>query len=304
MKYLIKSFVLLLVTSVFTFVITACGGGSSNSSSEKEILFTQSAERVLFSEMSPGTFLLSMENVSSATNFFSDRSTKDEPFAGTISTTQFVADWDKPGEPNNFTNNPPNAALEGFDVNGNSVAIALQLQAPLYNSSQNLLTYRANIIERFPPAYGSNLVTDSIPTELTRASLFIDDSKADFDDQEKYRENREECFESIMRDLSEGGNEFFYSIQFTLESEPSCKALNLSSDTVNSLNQFSMEIRGTRGDCGSHGSCGQIQIGTTYFQCVHSCKNVGCDIAYNGGTCWCSGWCASRFNPIPVSKPR
>lgn len=181
------------------------------------------------------------------------------------------------------------------------MAIAMQLHAPIYNASSQSLSYKVVIIERFPPAYGSGVSTATVPSDLTRVSLFIDDSKADLDRPERYERDREDCWQAVLREVNRP-NRFIHDdpVGMATSIEKSCQKLNLSDSTKSDMRHLANEVGRTREWCGVHGSCGRIEVGDSFSSCWDSCKDAGCDTKYRGGDCWCSTWCAGRFNPIPV----
>src|SRR5712692_5641627 len=113
---------------------------------EVEFLFVQSAKSLTFDK---ATNKVTLESVSPATVFFSDRSDRS---AGNMTTAAFIPFWSQGKD--NFQSNPPNAdisILEGSELR----QVVAVLQDPVLQGDN--LTYTVKILQGDMPAKGADV---------------------------------------------------------------------------------------------------------------------------------------------------
>jgi hypothetical protein len=124
-----------------------------------EVLFVQTAKKVAFKD---GT--LTLEDVSPATAFFSDRPKR---IVGQVRNDLFLKQWTE-GK-NSFKNDPPNAFLTVFNEGSRPTGVTVVLTNP--RVAGNNFQYDARILKGTPPAAG------------IESTLFIDGGGAPCDPQ-------------------------------------------------------------------------------------------------------------------------
>lgn len=124
-----------------------------------EVLFVQTAKKVAFRD---GT--LTLEDVSPATAFFSDRPKR---IVGQVRNDLFLKQWTE-GK-NSFRSDPPNAFLTVFSEGTRPTGVTVVLTNP--RVAGNNFQYDARILKGTPPAAG------------TESTLFIDGGGAPCDPQ-------------------------------------------------------------------------------------------------------------------------
>lgn len=85
-----------------------------------------------------------------------------------ITLDKFLRLWDS-RNPDSFTNNPPNAAINALlDDNGEHTNFFVQLFDPVYNASKGTLSYKVKVLDNSPVPLPEKAV-------LQHFNLFIDD---------------------------------------------------------------------------------------------------------------------------------
>ncbi len=140
-------------------------------------LFVQSSTKGSFEAVlgDSNRYTLSLKGVTPCMISFTDRPIR---MASTISTKNFVDNWNAGKGANNFKSDPPNAALV-LSVNNIDDIYIFSLQNPSYDANTQTLTYTAT-----PITITTSPSMDQIPCTLNAtmpasfgpATLFIDDS--------------------------------------------------------------------------------------------------------------------------------
>lgn len=136
-------------------------------------LFVQQASSgSLIRNVDAATYTLTLNNVASQVQYFSDRPQR---MAGQSSLESFVAGWDRHG----FGEDPPNAALVLLDAESQEDTLIVELTNPIYDSQTETLQYTVKVIEDYQSdglAYHSRRADVSLPEQFGRVNLFIDDA--------------------------------------------------------------------------------------------------------------------------------
>lgn len=138
---------------------------------QKELyLIIQSTHKAIIKKndvSKPGTFKLTLHDVSPYATAFTQRPVRKVEL---ITLEELLNLW-KNADPNGFTKNPPNAAINAFIADSGSeepVNFFVQLLEPVYNAKQRTLTYIVKPLEGNPTP-----IPDS--ATLGHVNLFIDD---------------------------------------------------------------------------------------------------------------------------------
>lgn len=128
-------------------------------STDKAIIEKNDASR-------PGTFKLILQNVSPYATAFTQRPIRKVEL---ITLEELLNLW-KNADPNGFTKNPPNAAINTFieDSDAGDINFFVQLLEPVYNAKQRTLTYIVKPLEGNPAPIPDAAI-------LKHVNLFIDD---------------------------------------------------------------------------------------------------------------------------------
>ena len=130
-------------------------------SSEPTFLYVQTAHSgTLSAEKADGKRILTLNNVSPVTVFFSERPDRE---TGHQSTADFIAEWSV-GE-DSFEANPPNAALDIIGEDSQRLAIVELIKAT-YDAATQTLEYEIIILE--------DETDGNIPESFGEVALFID----------------------------------------------------------------------------------------------------------------------------------
>ena len=136
-------------------------------------LFVQQATSgSLIRDTDASTYTLTLNNVASQVQYFSDRPQR---MAGQSSMTSFVAGWDSHG----FGEDPPNAALVLLDAENQEDTMIVELTNPIYDSQAETLQYTVTVIDDYQGdglAYHSRRADTSLPEQFGRVNLFIDET--------------------------------------------------------------------------------------------------------------------------------
>ena len=159
---------LILATAVFVSVVTLWATklheqriGAEGTSTEPTLLYVQTAHSgTLSAETADGKRILTLNNVSPTTVYFSEKPDRE---TGHESTAAFIAEWNS-GE-DSFEANPPNAALDIIDDDSQSIVI-VELMGAKYDASTQTLEYEILILD--------DETNGTIPESFDEAALFID----------------------------------------------------------------------------------------------------------------------------------
>ncbi len=136
-------------------------------------LFVQQASSgSLIRDSGASTFTLTLYDVASQVQYFSDRPQR---IAGQCSMESFVTGWDNQG----FGEDPPNAALVLLDAENNEDTLIVELTNPSYNTQTNALQYTVAVLEDCQSeslVYHASRADSSLPEQFGRVNLFIDDA--------------------------------------------------------------------------------------------------------------------------------
>ena len=136
-------------------------------STEPTFLYVQTAHSgTLSAEQADGRRMLTLNNVSPSTTYFSERPDR---ITGHESTEDFIANWNQ-GE-DSFASNPPNAALDLISENSQRVFI-VELMGANYDPQTHTLQYEISILD--------NESGGAVPASFGEAALFIDSTHKDF----------------------------------------------------------------------------------------------------------------------------
>jgi len=125
------------------------------------LLYVQTAHSgTLSAPQADNKRILTLSNVDPTTVYFSDRPNR---ITGHNPTQQFINEWND-GD-NNFSINPPNAALDMIQGDSQSIVI-VELFNPVYDAVRGTLQYEVIILGVEPDS--------SIPESFNEAALFID----------------------------------------------------------------------------------------------------------------------------------
>ncbi len=90
----------------------------------------------------------------------------------------FVAEWEKNEDENNYKKNPPNAAL-ALSIEGLEDIIVFRIEDPLYDAAKETLTYKVTHIalvdQRSDRNYKIKIRLD-VPKTFNQCALFVDDA--------------------------------------------------------------------------------------------------------------------------------
>lgn len=168
-KLCVTIFAIGIISSGITaFVIL---GADNADSDDVAFLFVQSSASGTF-EQKDGQKILTLIDVSPSTVYFSDRPNRNTGFE---STELFTALWDE-GDDDSFASNPPNAALEILDSNGQSDLFILVLMNPVYNYESETLQYNVEILAEASKGliHYDDKNGFEIPATFEHSVLFID----------------------------------------------------------------------------------------------------------------------------------
>ncbi|MCG8684017.1 MAG: hypothetical protein MI892_04025, partial [Desulfobacterales bacterium] len=136
-------------------------------SSEPTFLYVQTAHSgTLSAEQADGRRVLTLNDVSPSTVYFSDRPDR---ITGHEPTEDFIANWNQ-GE-DSFESSPPNAALDLISENSQSLFI-VEIMGASYDPQTHTLQYEIIILD--------NESGGEIPASFGEAALFIDSTHKDF----------------------------------------------------------------------------------------------------------------------------
>ncbi|WP_299292030.1 hypothetical protein [Nitrosopumilus sp.] len=135
-----------------------------------ELLFVQTANSGTLKKID-GQYVLALNDVSSATAWFTDRPHR---LSGTETTQDFIDHWNY-GE-DNFQMNPPNAAIQIFEADQSKDLVIVELTNPVYDDEKNTLQYNVVILSSASDALGyhSQFADEMIPESFGQVILFID----------------------------------------------------------------------------------------------------------------------------------
>jgi hypothetical protein len=293
-----------LVVLLISVFILGCGGSSNSESEESGYLFLQSASSGILKPIGESTMVLLLEKVQPSTNYFSNRSSETEPQAGTIPTSTFIESWNDPNDSNNFSNLPPNAALDVYDSSGEMHSMALVLSVPVYDASAQTLRYRAKIIENFSTVFEGREVSTDFPTEFQNPVLFIDNGNIDTSENHPFvlGSPRSQCVDNLDKIIGHGQQQDMDSL-----GEEICNTKTLCGDYLSDIDQckyiasFILTYDRFRSDpCAPTDipRCEGYRLQNDMDTCMITCRESGCDMRMADG-CVCLHQCFKAHVPVP-----
>ena len=130
------------------------------------LLYVQTAHSGTLSAEQDGRRILTLNDVSPNTVYFSDRPDR---ITGHESTEAFIAQWNKSLD--SFASNPPNAALDVIGEHSQSLAI-VELMNAQYDAQSNTLEYEVILLD--------DESEGPFPDVFDEAALFIDSTHVDY----------------------------------------------------------------------------------------------------------------------------
>ena len=140
------------------------------------LLYIQTANSGTYIEKD-GRHVITLVEVSPSTVWFADRP---ERVTGHELTELFIAKWGE-GE-DSFADDPPNAALELLDNNGQSAVFIVELTNAFYDPDSEIVQYDIKILDE--PTQGLShykIINAKIPSTFEQAVLFIDNASCSSD---------------------------------------------------------------------------------------------------------------------------
>jgi len=190
---MVKRNIILILLSICLFVsVFSCtpqGSIAPNQTSsdtttdtEESFLFLQSAASGSFTPVQgeEDTYTLVLNDISPSTVYFADRPYRE---TGSIETAEMIDYWQNEGN-DDFSSDPPNAALEITSGEDSGDIIVLELYDPVYDINSKTLSYKAkilkdeNALKDMAIFYIRNDSPGNIPANFDEASLFIDSWKS------------------------------------------------------------------------------------------------------------------------------
>ena len=146
---------------LFTLYLKTQPKTEPNKVSQPTFLYVQTAHSgTLSPEQADGRRILTLNNVSPTTVYFSDRPDR---ITGNESTEAFIAQWDDGSD--SFASNPPNAALDVIGENSQHLAI-VELMDATYDAQNKTLKYEIILLDKESDG--------TFPTAFNEAAVFID----------------------------------------------------------------------------------------------------------------------------------
>ena len=143
---------------------------------DTSMLFVQTSGSGTYEEKD-GKKILTFVYISPTTIYFSERPDR---ITGTLQTELFVALWGE-GE-DNFVDDPPNAALELIDENGERSIFIIELLSAMYHPEEEVLHYEIEILEEATEglSHYNKHNQPEIPATFENSVLFIDSVVGDW----------------------------------------------------------------------------------------------------------------------------
>lgn len=141
-------------------ILLLLGFSSISCATADNLLFFQSSADAVITKTAKNTYTLTLHNAGDYVSYFTDRPSRK---VGLITLSQFLSLWTDAKIKDNFTQNPPNVALNIVSAQGKEQNVVVEVSKPSYANKN--VSYQIRTIDDKPLTAG----------QLKHLVLFFDD---------------------------------------------------------------------------------------------------------------------------------